>query len=1199
MIVDVSIFFPTKKKNRPSQKMADFFSIDEVTAEFFPVGNAVALNYDPVIINAPSNGQVLTYENGVWVNEAGGGGGGNATSIQSVPVTFTAPGTGNVIAFSDATHLVNQPAGNVTESISNVLTVTGGSGASLKNVSLEMAKGSGAVDGYIAATDWTLFNAKLNPVATPTANDLLFTNGAGQPIDSGLSIGNDGTSSTVPNSLMMTSYVTNAILNTTTLPFVHFASTANVASLSGLGAVDGYTPTAGQFILLKNQTSQDNGIWIVAAGAWTRALNNGTSWVPVTTETTYIQLNIQNGVVNVLNGTINKNLQFQISILNPLAVFGASSVFVTTTIKIPVRDIKNGYVNANTGNNTNNNGTLSFPYATVTQDLTGASYPHITYLSNGSYSESLTITSGQSNLTLICLDTTTAGKLSFSTPVILATGNTRYREKGITRSTGASIPIVINSGNLGRHTFEDCVWITSGTELIHFPANMTNWISFYNIDSSSSPLASIVIPNFTAPFIINIYNQTNLLPFTLDVGATGLNCTLNVVNCPKGSVVVPAHYAGILNWFDGIAVNNVITSQVDLTSILNNVVLSGFYAVSFASPVGMSEGVIFEKFSGGGFTSNVITEPYLTGKSSAIFDLTTLQTFVKTTRSGFNGWMGGLLTGLSGEVTATGPGIAAATISSHSVTNAKMAQMAAHTWKGNASSLVTDPVDNLTGGLTEAISSVLTIDGGAHCLLASATLEVKQSSAVQDGYLASADYSRFDLTHPVTATIANPSANTLAVFNGSGDIVAPTTLLPASAMPGLTGEAFNTPGFLATTLSNSAVVGKILTGYSPALGTIGSSDSIGSALEKTGASLNTASGQVIVGSIGGIATPVALSGDATLASTGAITLGNSAVTGKFLTGYTSTAGVIVGTDSLLQAFQKTGKSLSTTAGQVVVGNASNVATATTLSGDATVSSTGVVTVPTMIGATSLVNGTKGLAPQPLIADLNLLLGGGGTYVQGGFLNLIKFTANGSYTPGAGCNRFIVHVLGGGSGGQDVPASATMTAGGGGGGGGLQIAGFNVVAGLTGSVNIGGGGAGTGVGGATSLFAYNALNIYGNGGSVPNSAANSNTVFLMSRGGDGGAGSGTGTWGSSTTVYGGNGVDGYVTTVSKCAKGGDGGSSAYGVGGKGVTSNGITSSWSGIVSRGYGAGGSGAVATDLAATVGNAGLNGLVMIFEYR
>jgi hypothetical protein len=52
------------------------------------------------------------------------------------------------------------------------------------------------------------------------------------------------------------------------------ATTVNLASLSGLLTVDGVTVTAGQRVLVKDQTlSQNNGLYVAAVGAWTRAID--------------------------------------------------------------------------------------------------------------------------------------------------------------------------------------------------------------------------------------------------------------------------------------------------------------------------------------------------------------------------------------------------------------------------------------------------------------------------------------------------------------------------------------------------------------------------------------------------------------------------------------------------------------------------------------------------------------------------------------------------------------------------------------------------------------------------------------------------------------------------------------------------------------------------------------------------------------
>ena len=72
------------------------------------------------------------------------------------------------------------------------------------------------------------------------------------------------------------------------------ATTANLASLSGLLTIDGVTVTAGQRVLVKNQTSaQFNGVYVAAVGAWSRSTDTDT----------YAEL--QNIYLFVTSGTTN------------------------------------------------------------------------------------------------------------------------------------------------------------------------------------------------------------------------------------------------------------------------------------------------------------------------------------------------------------------------------------------------------------------------------------------------------------------------------------------------------------------------------------------------------------------------------------------------------------------------------------------------------------------------------------------------------------------------------------------------------------------------------------------------------------------------------------------------------------------------------------------------------------------------------
>lgn len=67
------------------------------------------------------------------------------------------------------------------------------------------------------------------------------------------------------------------------------ATTANLASISGLLTIDGVTVSSGDRVLVKNQTaSQNNGIYVASASAWSRAPDMDT-WAEVPNAFTFVE----------------------------------------------------------------------------------------------------------------------------------------------------------------------------------------------------------------------------------------------------------------------------------------------------------------------------------------------------------------------------------------------------------------------------------------------------------------------------------------------------------------------------------------------------------------------------------------------------------------------------------------------------------------------------------------------------------------------------------------------------------------------------------------------------------------------------------------------------------------------------------------------------------------------------------------------
>lgn len=89
---------------------------------------------------------------------------------------------------------------------------------------------------------------------------------------------------------------------------VRAATTANI-TLSGTQTLDGVTLAAGDRVLVKNQTTaSDNGIYVVAAGAWTRSADASGS-------------NLTNGAMTLsTEGTVNAGTQWYLQTADPITV---------------------------------------------------------------------------------------------------------------------------------------------------------------------------------------------------------------------------------------------------------------------------------------------------------------------------------------------------------------------------------------------------------------------------------------------------------------------------------------------------------------------------------------------------------------------------------------------------------------------------------------------------------------------------------------------------------------------------------------------------------------------------------------------------------------------------------------------------------------------------------------------------------------
>lgn len=131
---------------------------------------------------------------------------------------------------------------------------------------------------------------------------------------------------------------------------------------------------------------------------------------------------------------------------------------------------------------------------------------------------------------------------------------------------------------------------------------------------------------------------------------------------------------------------------------------------------------------------------------------------------------------LTGDVVA-GPATqsqsASSTIQSNVVDNSKLAQMASHTVKGNNTGSTANASDLSLGTATETTSSVLTLTSWSNATVGSPTIQVKQSSASQDGYLSSTDWNTFNNKQSTLTLgdLTDVGTDGITITGGTGAVV--------------------------------------------------------------------------------------------------------------------------------------------------------------------------------------------------------------------------------------------------------------------------------------------------------------------------------------------------------------------------------------------------------------------------------------------
>lgn len=180
--------------------------------------------------------------------------------------------------------------GNVTESTSSVLTITGGTGASLSNMSIQVKQATTSQSGYLSSTDWNTFNNKISP----TLNSAQLLVGNGSNVATAVTVTGDVTFSNAGVTSITANSIVNADINSAAAiaqSKMAALSVSLVMATNGAGfatTVAGFTTTIAGYLttLTSNVQSQIDGklsVTLSGVASGDFISYNGVNWVNIPT----------------------------------------------------------------------------------------------------------------------------------------------------------------------------------------------------------------------------------------------------------------------------------------------------------------------------------------------------------------------------------------------------------------------------------------------------------------------------------------------------------------------------------------------------------------------------------------------------------------------------------------------------------------------------------------------------------------------------------------------------------------------------------------------------------------------------------------------------------------------------------------------------------------------------------------------------
>ena len=379
--------------------------------------------------------------------------------------------------------------------------------------------------------------------------------------------------------------ITNSMISLVRFPTVEYTA----GNINSATATNITINVAGYYTIAGNIDISTSGVTVLSG----LLNNNGTTILPLSMNYTG---------VNTDNISFNTSSQFtagdvitfglSTSTANDVTVLQTKSTYISATYigslntNLSILDPSQCWINSVTGNDTNGTGLIGSPWASITKGFSSATYP-LKINIRGTFLDVISLSSSNSNIQITTGDNVYGHQSTITGLITTQSGCTGLKLYGINLSNSSNALISFND-SVGRHSIQNCSFVSTNSIPISTSASFTNWLHFQDCDFTG--LTGVVTLQTLSGTATARFINCGLINVSVGSGWT-------VYISGNTEIVSNAVIAGQILKLEGLVYTSVISTQSEFNAIST----SGLYINQVSGLTGLTGatfGCSFKRVSG-------------------------------------------------------------------------------------------------------------------------------------------------------------------------------------------------------------------------------------------------------------------------------------------------------------------------------------------------------------------------------------------------------------------------------------------------------------------------------------------------------------------------------------------------------------------------------------------------------------------------